>query len=714
MATVAWTGDGLTFGSPSSLDTTVSAAASGTYEASVTYDDGENPPTSDVVQVIAVGVTVLWTSPDGLVFDDPGSLSPTATAGFSFNHRADVTVDDGVNQPSSDTVIVTTPVGFGRTLPDLDVEIDGRGTPHAWTEPSSWVRINGENGIRSLNIVRGQEETYGPVQPGELLLVLSNNNGFLDPTFSVSPFAGLLTVGRQLRLVHVPTGDVVFRGNVASWPIQFLQANDSTTELLVLDLLALAGATRLPESLVEHELALGERYPRPSYCWTLKEDVAAEDIVFADMFEGPGGLPKGSASAAGQQLVPFAPWTGVGGSGHLNGGYVVVSGARIDRKKDFTVAAVASCPADETSLSLGIGLTTDTELLLGLGSTTLFGADPAKVHPVILTQLTDGTTDGIVRESSIGDDGRPHLLMGTYDVSSAAYTLGFDKVRSSGSAGGALSNSDYYLVLNVGSIGAGTALVCVWRLVVTFTQQQALYDDIFRPWVGDRVVARMGKLITLAMPGLAQDLGSDVGTGLFLPVRFDGLPLLDLLRRAAMSVDGRLWASRDGTLVCRPYGTHNVSSVASYGPGGSPVRDLAVTDAHEDVLTEVLLKNEAGSTKSYQDGAAATARGNRRGEIDGLMLKEPTELKTLAVRLVERRKDPQPYVYSIVLAPADGDVGVGPTLALDIYDRIAVSWTRPWGGALVTEDAEIIGIEHSGDAGGGEFTTRLRLRPWQA
>ncbi len=92
-------------------------------------------------------------------------------------------------------------------LPDLRVEIDGRSNPSIWTNPTDleWRRIDRTNGVREYHGRKiGAPNIWTPPEPSELTLVLANINGFLDPTFSGSPYNSLLTRRRQLRVVYAP------------------------------------------------------------------------------------------------------------------------------------------------------------------------------------------------------------------------------------------------------------------------------------------------------------------------------------------------------------------------------------------------------------------------------------------------------------------------------------------------------------------------------
>ncbi len=94
-----------------------------------------------------------------------------------------------------------------RFLPDLRVEIDGRATPNIWTNPApaEWRRIDRTNGVREYHGRKiGAENIWTRPVPSELTLTLANGNGYLDPTFTGSPYNGLLTRRRQLRVVYAP------------------------------------------------------------------------------------------------------------------------------------------------------------------------------------------------------------------------------------------------------------------------------------------------------------------------------------------------------------------------------------------------------------------------------------------------------------------------------------------------------------------------------
>ncbi|HET9667430.1 MAG TPA: multicopper oxidase domain-containing protein [Desertimonas sp.] len=145
---VSWTmqsGPGtVTFGDPSSVDTTASFSTHGTYVLQLTADDGVNAPVSDVVTLTVVNpppsvnagpdqtvafpgpanldgtvtddgvttLTTLWTKQSGpgtVTFGNAGLVDTTATFSLAGTYVLRLTANDGINAPVFDEVTITIP-----------------------------------------------------------------------------------------------------------------------------------------------------------------------------------------------------------------------------------------------------------------------------------------------------------------------------------------------------------------------------------------------------------------------------------------------------------------------------------------------------------------------------------------------------------------------------------------------------------------------------
>jgi hypothetical protein len=595
-------------------------------------------------------------------------------------------------------------------LPELRVEIDASTNPTAWTSPAAWTRIDQTNGWRGLRITRGQQDTYGPVEPGEMVLTLSNDNGFLDPSYAASPYAGLLTPGRQLRLVHVKadaTTQVIFRGNVEAWPVTFTNTGkDVTSTLVVRDFLALLGTSRLPASVVEYELARGVRYPRASSVYPMNEETGFSGTVVADTISGWDGTPKGSPRRT-NDLVPFVA---------DEYGYELGAGRASIMTLPNGAFQYASPPWSIVAMTRVQDGGTMSIIKDDAPSVMAFECLPVGSETRIVASVTDSGGTKTLTGSHIIDDDVASPLMLTDDGSTLRAYLGQGTFTGSVTHGAVTAVSDLWVVGGVGKSSA-LGLLILWNGVrITPAQMTAVHDDIVFPWAADITDQRITKLLDIVAPGIVKSyLLGDIQE-FCLPATLGNSPALPLIRRATEAADGRCWIDRTGTLRYAHRQTSApgaaLRTYGSAGTGGVPVRRVAVTDAHEDVVTHCLVVSESGTRVAFNDTAASKKRGEHRWEIKDSPLAISDAMWHLAERTVHYRKDPRPYVNELDLAPSHPDVGYDATLALDLYDRVDAAYVRPWDSAVVTSQGEVIGVEHVGRAiGGAEFTTRLRLRP---
>ena len=203
---------GVTFGSPRSLSTSVSVPRPGVYEIVLTADDGlavtsdsmvlrvNGPPVldagSDVRATPGQAVTlegfvaddglpagaslsVGWTGPGGVVFDDPATLSPVVTFPGPGTYSLTLTAGDTVFTVS-DTVTVT--VGAPRAL-----FVSGTATG---TGDQALIQHLGTK--RGLDVQIVDDDRLGDVDPADYDLILISS--------SVVP----VTVGARFASVAVP------------------------------------------------------------------------------------------------------------------------------------------------------------------------------------------------------------------------------------------------------------------------------------------------------------------------------------------------------------------------------------------------------------------------------------------------------------------------------------------------------------------------------
>lgn len=595
---------------------------------------------------------------------------------------------------------------------DLRVEIDSREPGHAWTAVTGWTRIDATNALRSVHIRRGLPvEDANVADPGEAVLVFDNRNGYLDRGYTASPYAALLTPGRQLRITWVKADASVatlFHGTVDDWPMTIIgDGFDAAVELLVTDILGHLGAALTPSSLVEYELKKGSKYPRPTALYPTNETTTAQDVEVADVIGDFSGLPVGSPEAAsGSQLVPYSAVEGVR---NKRGSYVQLP-AGILAAKTFDWSLMVIYTVDEDGFGFFFR---DAQTISGVSVSVngTGGARPVKVEFFDAANVKLGEIATTINY----DDGVPHIVGLAFEAAANRFYLYVDNVSTGAIEFQSLVPGDWkydatqpWRALSGGDKAAG-GFIGVWNgRRLQSTEWTNIWTDIRRPWQGHTTDQRINAVLDLVAPGCPRSIVASSFP--FLPVTLAENPALDVLRRTVEGADGTLWGDRTNQVRfnVRPVG-EPPAALRTYGTGGVPVVEALPTSP--PLVTECVVTSEAGAVQSFEDTAASQSLGHHRHEMDDIPLAVLDHLYLLAERRVHYGSRRRPHIGTFKVRPVDPLVGFDNTLSLDLFDRIAVAYDRSWAG-VVTEQAEVIGIEHdASDAGFFDWTTTVRVRP---
>lgn len=607
---------------------------------------------------------------------------------------------------------------------NLHVEIDGRlpGDPFSPPAATAWKRIDNTNALRELDVNRGARVAHGKIEPAEGFLVFTNDNGFLDPSYPATPHAGLLTSGRQIRVVHVladGTKDPVFTGMVKKWPVTYSEAGlDPTAVVEITDVKWHLGATQAPESVVLHEMKRGVRLPRPDHCFMFRENEGTSDVSYSDDINDFEAVPKG-VPKRGSGLMPFTNVSGF-------------ESGRLAEAGGFVEIPINAWPAPPWTFAILMRIAPDTSAWV------LADSDPRKLR----LWVTDSTatpiyhlegrvvkTDGVVAATDKvfkrpGDD-EPHLVVFNNTGTRLQIWLDGSSVGSIDYSPGAQMPTG---VIRIGSAGrAQYAMATIWSQLLTGTQRSDLQSDIFNPWFNEDIGARVRRLLDLSYPGVPMGLDTTVSSRhtdvvQALPAKLNNQPLLDIIERMVEGADARFWVPRGGGLQFRWRGLAWLNDAATknfpypkpgklYGVGGVPTIDYHVTDGDDDLVTAAFIENEAGARGYFEDEAASRDHGQRRFELSNVGNRFPSSLALRAEREVYYRGKVRSYVDWFELQVG---AGVDPldVLKLDIYDRVDHARTRPYDGVVVTDKLDVIGVRHQASGAGFlNWRTTVRTQP---
>ncbi|HEV2071108.1 MAG TPA: hypothetical protein VGR26_15060 [Acidimicrobiales bacterium] len=582
---------------------------------------------------------------------------------------------------------------------EIRVELDNRVPGHSWSEPPGWTRIDVTNALRSLHIRRGLPAADAHVaDPGEAVLVFDNNNGFLDREFPASPYAALLTPGRQLRLRFLNAAGqwaTFFQGTVDDWPTTIVGGGfDAAVELVVTDIIGHLGTSLSPPSVVEYELQRGVRYPRPLHLFPLREDVAGPDVLYTSDTSDFAAVPsaRGASPAGGSEIVPYA---GITGLRCESLGEVLLTVPAVMPDPPFSIAGLVVVP--EKDYIFGImqraGRFRVGQVLQG----TTAQARAQLANNTVVT-VTGGTVS----------DGAPHLIAATISLGPDQINLYLDGAFVQGAAVALPLAAGSGNTLMAQGTGGELAMVGVWDVHMDASFWAKIYNDMFRPWQGQTAPQRLGALVDLVAPGAPRSFAASAF--IMLPASLKSQPILDIARRTVEAADGMLWASGANVLrfLTRVVG-EPAAALRTYGTGGVPV--IEMEPVSPPLVTETLITNEAGSQQVFHDTAASARVGHHRLEMTDMPLARPDDMYYRAERAVHYGSRRRPHIGKLYLRPVDDQVGFPDTLTLGPSARIDVAYERPWAG-VVTERAEVYAIEHDAvEAGFADWLTTVHLRP---
>lgn len=633
-------------------------------------------------------------TPDGTYTDSP---VPDGTTSL---WRVRAVSATGESDPSGTVSVAGTPLPVPvRSWPDVRLEIDTSPNADARTPPTAWTSLTTQgNHLLAVSIRRGQSAPYEPVEPGEMVVRLSNTNGFLDTRNTASPFAAYLTHGRQMRLVHRRsdnTDQVVFQGNVQRWPnaAANVPGGTASVELIVLDAIAGLGAALLPGSLIEYELERGARYPRPAHLFPLREDGAGPDITYASSTSDYVVTPRvvGAPRSGASEMVPFSD----------------IGGIRCDTQLESLTLPASAMPEAPWTISAVVVIPEGGSLLNAWGETTVnfqLGQVTGGAGARGRVKLTDNTVQTI--SGGVINDGVPHLISLAVTTSSAVLFVDGTAVDSLALTSPPASGGT---VIIAQGTGCSQALTMAWASYVGSTQQALMNLDLKRPWHSQTTDTRLAALLDIVAPTAARTLATS--SFLMLPVTMQSKPALDVMRRTVRAADGALWADRTNRIrfAVRPIGAMP-APLRTYGGGGVPIIEaIPSRDENADRVTRCVATNEVGTQVEYHDTNASKS-GEARLELEGMTTKDPLDLYYLCERTVYYRRTVTPYIESVVLDAKAA--GYDDTLALDLYDPAAVAHRPGWSASTLTEQAQVIGVDHEADAESEvPWTTTLRLRP---
>lgn len=227
--------------------------------------------------------------------------------------------------------------------------------------------------------------------------------------------------------------------------------------------------------------------------------------------------------------------------------------------------------------------------------------------------------------------------------------------------------------------------------VLALKKLNATYTDV-------RPGSRIGSVLdTVGWPSSDRTLAS--GAADLAAVILENVPALEHLQSVAETENGRLFVDTSGAVVFKdrrqPYSATTPNSTYGDGTGEWGYMNIELQYGDEQIWNEVRVTRAGGTEQVANSTASQASYLTRTLERSGLLMDSDNEAKDAADFLLSNYKDPAVRVLSLQVWPlALGTGGFAEVLSREIGDRVRIKRRPPGGGAAISQDSFIEGIEH--------------------
>lgn len=170
---------------------------------------------------------------------------------------------------------------------------------------------------------------------------------------------------------------------------------------------------------------------------------------------------------------------------------------------------------------------------------------------------------------------------------------------------------------------------------------------------------------------------------------------LEHLQSVVDSEAGYLFMGKNGNVTFIARLATSSTILATFGDGGGaelPYSDLTL--ATSPILNDVRL-TAAGGVEQISADTTSQARYFKRSRVEGGYLTSDLDVLSVVDFMIFKYKDPHVRVTSILLDPQRSPTALWPiALGLEIGDHVIVKRRPPGGGAVISQESVVEGIEH--------------------
>lgn len=565
----------------------------------------------------------------------------------------------------------------------------------------SWTDVSRR--VQHWDTSRVRDEMTGKFQTGTATIVLLNSDRALEPYYS----GGLGLRRRRPVRIRWADGTPCWRGVVDKVELAYGAGGKvGVATLHCIDLLGYLATVQLKSPYAEAVLAdsplLYYRFDESSGSVALDSSGNGTNATYstAGVSLGQTALTLDDAGHS----VQFAD----AGTGQVAGSYFLPPGA-------YTLEGwiKATLPTAPLFAFYAYGPSRATTVMVGGGGTPSLQCNtytPSQAYEFLGSRpLADGTAHhwALVQPNSLDP---------------STWQLYVDGVLDSGSTFATVATSVQWQPLGVWVVGFGgqgttsQATLDEWAYygrALTAAQVAAHYAAGSQALSGQTSGARVAALAAYANvpPALVNSVG---GSSVLTDAGDLGkAQVLSVLRQVEVTEAGGLFCARDGTITLRPRTSAQGGRTASTTPQltlAAPLwaepGGLTLADPSDQVVnTATVTPRNSGPVTIADPQSAATV-----GEVSSsLATYAPGEGTYRAQYEVWRRSNPSALWATGVVLKHRAEA-----LALELWDRVTLSFSPPGGGAALAQDALVTGISHSWDVLAQTLTTTLALNPLEA
>lgn len=597
------------------------------------------------------------------------------------------------------------------TYPALQVDAAFGVAASAVPTAGQWQTISTR--VAEFDVRWGKDDEFAQPGAGTMSVVMDNADGVLDPDNTSSPHYGNLKPLTWVRLKGGTTtaSNDVFYGLVSldGWQVQFMEPEDSTVRIDVVDMTEYLSAVQLPSSV-----------------WTLEVTADAPNAWYR-LGESSGTVATDSS--------------GNGYHGNYEGGATFDSRSGLvendadnaiefsgDNRLFIPAAATPALPFTVEFVLESEGASGGTWELMRLHS------HASSAYAVI---RTTATTIGVTSSTGTGTgqhfwdstvtpwDGQPHVIAITFNGSSTKIHIdGVDRTGSdTGFGAHATPLAGTWVVGTIAESGAPTGSVVLDELAfytgaLSLSRIIAHHAAATTPWASQNTGVRVTRILDAAgVPTALWNVENGNTTMQSADLATDAKSALDETANAEFAplyID-----HQDGGKVlfkrrrARWEATTSNTSQATFGDGGGSEVPYSrgLTPVNDRLINSAGIQRSGGATVLYENATSKTAFGTRSHSESGLLYETDAESQYRAEYWVNRKSTERRMVRSVVLEPrATTHPAWAQVFTRRMGDRVTVKKTPHYTSAY-TYEATIIGIKHRWSQRAAAWRTEFSLEP---